>query len=215
MKKGLMIFMVLVLLPSCTMLDSKTGKGAIIGTTLGAVAGAAAGQAIGGDTESTLIGVAAGALIGGLAGTGAGYYMDKQEQALREALAQSEMASIKREGNIIALTLKGDVLFDYDSTAIKPGLYNEIKRIATVMVNYPETRINVEGHTDSSGSEKYNMELSKRRAEGVKNLLIQQGVTESRLNIIPYGETQPKATNTTKAGRLLNRRVEIRIVPIT
>lgn len=215
MKKGLMIFMALILLSSCSTLDSKTGKGAIIGTTLGAVAGAAAGQAIEGDTEGTLIGAAAGALIGGLTGTGVGYYMDKQEQALREALAQSEMASIKREGNIIALTLKGDVLFDYDSTAIKPGLYNEIERIATVMVNYPETRINIEGHTDSSGSEKYNMDLSKRRAEGVKNLLLQRGVTGSRLNVIPYGETQPRATNSTEAGRQLNRRVEIKIIPVT
>lgn len=215
MKKGLMIFMALILLSSCSTLDSKTGKGAIIGTTLGAVAGAAAGQAIEGDTEGTLIGAAAGALIGGLTGTGVGYYMDKQEQALREALAQSEMASIKREGNIIALTLKGDVLFDYDSTAIKPGLYNEIERIATVMVNYPETRINIEGHTDSSGSEKYNMDLSKRRAEGVKNLLLQRGVTGSRLNVIPYGETQPRATNSTESGRQLNRRVEIKIIPVT
>jgi len=215
MKKGLMIFMALVLLSSCSMLDTKTGKGAVIGTALGGLAGAAAGQAIGSDTESTLIGAAVGAALGGLAGTGVGYYMDKQEKALREALAKSEMASIKREGNIIALTLKGDVLFASDSTSIKPGLYNEIDRIATVMVNYPETRINIEGHTDSSGAEKYNMDLSKRRGDGVKNLLIQRGVADSRINVIPYGETQPKATNSTEAGRQLNRRVEIRIVPIT
>ena len=94
--------------------------------------------------------------------------MDKQEAEFRQALAQSEAAQVTREGNLLAITLKGDVTFDTDSTVVRPGLHNEIDRIAQVMVQYPETQIIVQGHTDSTGSESYNMDLSIRRALAVK-----------------------------------------------
>lgn len=202
----------LFMLASCAT-QSKTKKGAAYGAGGGAVAGAIAGQLIGGNTESTLIGAAIGAAVGGAAGAGVGYMMDKQEQDMRQALAESEAASIRREGNLLAITLRGDVTFDHDSAIVRPGLYTEIDRIANVMLQYPETLIRVEGHTDSTGTEEYNMDLSARRADSVKNLIVQKGVTPVRLETMAFGESSPVATNDTEAGRQMNRRVEIKIAP--
>lgn len=197
----------------CAAPQTKTGKGAMYGTAGGAAAGALAGQLIGRDTKGTLIGAAVGAAIGGLAGAGVGNYMDKQEAEFRQALGGSEAAQVSREGDLLAITLKGDVTFDTNSTVVRPGLYNEIDRIAQVMVQYPETQIIVQGHTDSTGSAEYNQSLSERRAEAVKNLILQRGVASSRITSMGYGETQPVATNDTPEGRQMNRRVEIRIKP--
>jgi outer membrane protein OmpA-like peptidoglycan-associated protein len=133
---------------------------------------------------------------------------------MREALAASEAAAVRREGDLLAITLKGDVTFDFDSVTVRPGLYREIDRIADIMIKYPETHIMVEGHTDSVGSESYNQRLSERRAEAVKNLLVQRGVDPYRVTVVGYGESRPVATNAEEAGRRLNRRVEIRIKPI-
>jgi outer membrane protein OmpA-like peptidoglycan-associated protein len=133
---------------------------------------------------------------------------------MREALAASEAAAVRREGDLLAITLKGDVTFDFDSVNVRPGLYNEIDRIAQIMVKYPQTQIVVEGHTDSVGAESYNQRLSERRAEAVKNLLVQRGVDPYRVTTIGYGESRPVATNAEAAGRQLNRRVEIRIKPV-
>jgi len=96
-------------------------------------------QVIGRDTKATLIGAAIGAAIGGLGGAGVGKMMDNQERDMREALAASEAASLQREGNLIAISLKGDVTFDTDSTVVRPGLYSEIDRIANVLVQYQQT----------------------------------------------------------------------------
>ena len=178
MKKILVVVLAAaVLATGCAAPQTKTGKGAIYGTAGGAAAGALAGQLIGRDTKGTLIGAAVGAAVGGLAGAGIGNYMDKQEAQLNQALGQSQAAQVTREGNLLAITLKGDVTFDTNSTAVRPGLYNEIDRIAQVMVQYPETQILVQGHTDSMGDAAYNQTLSERRAEAVKNLLIQRGVS--------------------------------------
>lgn len=197
----------------CAAPQTKTGKGAMYGTAGGAAAGALAGQLIGKDTKGTLIGAALGAAIGGLAGAGVGNYMDKQEADFRQALGGSEAAQVTREGDLLAITLKGDVTFDTNSTVVRPGLYNEIDRIAQVMVQYPETQIVVQGHTDSSGSDEYNQRLSERRAEAVKNLILQRGVDSSRITSMGYGESMPVASNNTPEGRQMNRRVEIRIKP--
>ena len=202
-----------VIATGCAAPQTNTGRGAVYGTAGGAAAGALAGQLIGRNTQSTLIGAAVGAAIGGLTGAGVGNYMDRQEAALNQALAQSQAAQITREGNLLAITLKGDVTFDTNSTYVRPGLYNEIDRIAQVMIQYPETQILVQGFTDSTGDAAYNQTLSERRAEAVKNLLIQRGVSPSRVTSIGYGENQPVATNATPEGRQMNRRVEIRIRP--
>jgi outer membrane protein OmpA-like peptidoglycan-associated protein len=202
-----------ILLVSCAPPQTKTGKGGAYGAAGGAVLGAIVGQAAGRDTESTLIGAAIGAAVGGAAGAGVGRMMDNQERDMREALAESEAAAIRREGDLIAISLKGDVTFDYDSAAVRPGLYSEIDRISNVLIKYPKTVILVEGHTDSSGSENYNMDLSQRRADSVKNLIVQSGVSSARIETMPYGESMPIADNSTETGRAMNRRVEIKVAP--
>jgi len=195
--------------------QTKTQKGAIYGAAGGAAAGAIAGQLIGRDTKSTLIGAAIGAAVGGLGGAGVGKMMDDQERDMRKALATSEAAAVTREGNLLAVTFKGDVTFDTNSTAVRPGLYSEINRVAGVLSQYPNTLVRVEGHTDSRGTNEYNQDLSNRRAAAVKTLLVQRGVAESRIEAVGFGETMPVATNDTEAGRARNRRVEIKIAPQT
>ena len=214
MKKGLWIAMIgMLVLGGCAAPQSNTGKGAAYGAAGGAIAGAVLGQAMGGATQGTLVGAAAGAAIGAAAGAGVGQMMDRQEAEMRDALAASEAAAVRREGELLAITLKGDVTFDLDSDVVRPGLFNELDRISQIMIKYPQTSILVEGHTDSTGSEAYNQQLSDRRANSVKKLLVQRGVPEFRINTIGYGESRPVVTNATPEGRQMNRRVEIRINP--
>jgi outer membrane protein OmpA-like peptidoglycan-associated protein len=201
-----------IILTACAP-QNKTQKGALYGAGGGALAGALVGQLIGGNTESTLIGTAIGAAVGGAAGAGVGNMMDNQERDMRQALATSEAAAVRREGNLLAISLKGDVTFDTDSAIVRPGLYTEIDRIANVLGQYPQTVIRVEGHTDSTGSEDYNMSLSSRRAESVKNLLLQRGLASTRVETMAFGESSPIASNDIEAGRMQNRRVEIIVAP--
>ena len=216
MKKIYVVGLALTLLLSggCANMNNM-GKGATYGTAGGAAAGALLGQAIGGNTKATLLGMAAGALIGGVAGTGVGYMMDKQEQDMRNALAQSEAIAIQREGNVLALTFRSDFTFAVNSAAIRPGLDSELTRVAQVLNAYPQTTLTVAGHTDSTGSEEYNQTLSQKRADSVKNALVQRGVAAYRINAVGYGESQPVGDNETEFGRQQNRRVEVRINPMT
>jgi len=207
----LLVFVFVIV--ACATPQTKTQKGAVYGAAGGAAAGAIIGQVIGRDHQSTLWGAAIGAAVGGLGGAGVGRMMDNQERDMREALAASEAAAIRREGNLLAVTFKGDVTFDTNSTVLKPGLYAEIDRVAGVLTRYPETLIRVEGHTDSVGAESYNMDLSVRRAYAVRDLLSQRGVSAARVEAIGFGESMPVATNDTEAGRQRNRRVEIKIAP--
>lgn len=207
---------------------TQTRTGTLVGTGVGTAVGAAAGQAIGHDTSSTLIGAAIGAAVGGLTGAAIGNYMDKQEQAMRQALANSEAASIQREQEVLAkaetdstkksvdvltVTFKSDYFFGVNSSTLLPAAYDELERVARVLKQYPETNILIAGHTDSTGSEDYNQKLSEKRAQAVKNALVGMGVDQSRITCIGYGEGKPIASNNTEAGRQQNRRVEIRIIP--
>jgi outer membrane protein OmpA-like peptidoglycan-associated protein len=207
---------------------TKMQTGVLIGSGAGAAVGAAAGQAIGRDTSSTLIGAAIGAAVGGLAGGAIGRYMDNQEASMRQALANVEGASIQRDKEVLAqagrdstqksvdvltVTFKSDYLFAVNSSTILPGAYDELNRVANVLRQYPETNIQIAGHTDSTGSVDTNQRLSERRAEAVKNALAGMGVNPSRLAMIGYGEGKPIASNNTEAGRQQNRRVEVRIIP--
>jgi len=211
------VYLCFVLLAGCAAPETqtKTQKGAIYGAAGGAAAGAIVGQVISHDTKGTLIGAAIGAAVGGLGGAGVGKMMDDQERDMRKAVASSEAASVSREGNLLAVTFKGDVTFDTNSTVLRPGLQSEINRVAGVLNQYPNTLVRVEGHTDSKGTDAYNMDLSNRRAMAVKNLLVQRGIADSRIEAVGYGETLPVATNDTEAGRQRNRRVEIKIAPQT
>ena len=199
---------VIWILPGCagqTHQQRGTGTGAAVGAGVGAILG----QAIGKNTESTLIGAGIGAILGGIAGNQIGAYMDRQEAELRSAIAASEASAIRREQDVLIATFKSEVMFDFDSALLKPGGQAEIARVATVLNKYPQTMLQVEGHTDSIGSEDYNQKLSERRANAVKNALIQQGVYEQRITAIGYGESQPISS-----ADALNRRVNIVITPI-
>jgi len=216
MKKMILIAVIgLFGISGCAAPQTKGGKGAGYGAAGGAAAGAILGQAISHNRKGTLLGAAAGAAVGAAAGYGVGHMMDKQEAEMRDALASSNAAAVKREGNLLAITLKGDVTFDLNSSVVKPGLVTDLDRIAHIMIKYPQTSIMVAGFTDSTGSETYNQRLSERRAESVKNMLVQQGVPPDRIKALGYGESRPVATNATPEGRQMNRRVEIRINPDT
>jgi outer membrane protein OmpA-like peptidoglycan-associated protein len=203
----------ILMLTACAGPQTKTQKGALYGSAGGAAAGALLGQAIGRDTKGTLWGAAIGAAVGGLGGAGVGRMMDNQERDMRDALASSNAAAIQREGDMLAVTFKGDVTFDTNSTMVKPGLYQELDRVAGIFQRYPDTLIRIEGHTDSVGSEQLNMDLSQRRADSVKNLLVQRGVASNRMETVGFGESMPVASNDTEAGRQQNRRVEIKVAP--
>lgn len=197
----------------CSQPMTRTQTGAAVGTGVGAAVGAGLGQAIGRDTESTLIGAAVGALAGGLTGGAIGNYMDKQENAMRQAVAAVDGASVQRNQNTLAVTFKSDILFPVNSAVLQPGANDEITRVAQVLTQYPATTITIAGHTDSTGSDALNQDLSERRANAVKSALAARGVAQARMTAIGFGESKPIADNSSEAGRTINRRVEITIVP--
>ncbi len=207
------LFLAMAALAGCAQPMTKTEKGALIGTGAGAATGAVLGQAIGRDTTSTLLGAAAGAAVGGLTGGLIGNYMDKQEQAMRQELANIEGANVKRNQDMLTVTFKSDILFGVDSASLKPGAFDEISRVARVLNQYPQTNITIAGHTDSSGSAEHNRQLSERRAANVKNALVGEGVNPARMTAIGYGASKPVADNSTAEGRQMNRRVTILITP--
>jgi len=189
---------------------SKQQSGTGVGAATGAGIGAILGQAIGKDTKGTLIGAGAGAIVGAIAGNQVGRYMDQQEREMREALDQQEQASIRRDRELLQATFDEDLFFDFDSAKLKEGGLRELDRVADVLNKYRKTTIMVEGHTDKSGPKEYNQKLSERRAEAVKNALIQRGVVEERIKAEGYGETKPVSSDPAQ-----NRRVELFIRPIT
>ena len=197
-----------IFIASCagtTNTEIKTKEGALVGAGVGAILG----QAIGHNRQSTLVGAGIGAALGGLGGSQVGAYMDRQQAALNNAVAASDAASIRRSQNVLTATFKSDFLFNFNSFTLKAGAYPELDRVARILNQYPQTRIRVEGHTDSRGSAEYNMKLSQRRAEAVANALIQRGVDPVRITTIGFGESQPVSSDAAA-----NRRVEIKIMPI-
>lgn len=212
-KMSILMLVSTLLLWGCAQPTTQTQKGAMYGTGIGAAVGAGLGQVIGGDTKSTLIGAGLGAALGGVAGGSIGRYMDNQETALNQQFAASDAASVQRTADVLAVTFKSDVLFDVGSASLKPGAYTEIDRVANVLLQYPQTTIQIAGHTDSTGSEELNQKLSERRALSVLNALANQGVAPARMRALGFGESQPIADNTTPEGRQHNRRVVVTITP--
>lgn len=214
MKKIILAIVIIIALSvsGCANMN-KTQKGAAWGSAIGTVVGAGVGYAVGGK-KGAAIGAGAGLVAGGLSGAAIGKYMDKQEAEMRQALADAEAASIQREQDVLTVSFKGDFVFDFDSAILKPGAYDEINRVAEVLIKYPKTTISIEGHTDSKGTEEYNLDLSKKRAEAVKDALIGKGLTPSRLKTIGFGESKPIADNDTAEGRQMNRRVRVVIIPV-
>ena len=184
----------------------KAKSGAAIGAAAGAIVGAVLGNNRG--HHSAKRGAVVGTLAGGAAGAIVGAMMDKQERELR----QIQGVNVERTaGNELKVTVRNDVLFDFNSSALRAASRDSIQQMANVFQNYPNTTLYVEGHTDSIGSVSYNKALSTRRADSVANYLEQLGVNGGRINTYGYGFSQPRATNSTAAGRQLNRRVEIHI----
>jgi len=204
-----------VLATGCAAPQNKQEQGTRTGALVGAASGALLGQLIGGNTKGTLIGAGVGALAGGVIGNQVGKMMDEQEAAMRRELAAAEVANIQRNADILAVTFKSDYLFAVGSANLNAGAFNEISRVSRVLNQYPDTSIQVAGHTDSTGSEQSNKTLSENRADNVKNALVGQGVHPNRITTIGFGESAPIADNSTEAGRLLNRRVIITITPRT
>lgn len=186
--------------------NAKTKKGAAIG----AAAGAAAGYLIGRDSKGALIGAAGGALIG----TAVGRYQDKQEAALRQQL-QGSGVDVTREGNNIVLEMPSGITFAFNSSDVNAKFYPVLDKVGATLVEYNQTTVNIVGHTDNVGSDSYNMELSRKRADSVARYLQSRGVDWNRLVVSGAGKSQPVASNDTEAGRAENRRVEITLVPIT
>lgn len=183
-----------------------TGTGAAAGAALGAIGGAIAGK--------PGKGAAIGAGVGALAGMGVGAYMDRQEAILRQKLAGSGVRVV-REGQHLRLIMPGNITFATNSADISPQFYTTLNAVATVLNEFPETQIEVSGHTDSTGNAEYNLRLSQQRAQRVAQYLVAQGVTPNRVFASGMGESMPIASNDTPEGRARNRRVEIRIQPTT
>jgi len=199
--------LIVMLLTSCATSEHKrtavgAGAGAVIGGGLGAIIGHQTGHAGAG----AAIGAATGALVGG----GIGYYLDKQAAELKQI---QEISNVRQERDRLVATLPNSMLFDVNSTVIKPGGIDGLAKIADILNRYHEETITVKGHTDSTGSEAYNQDLSQRRANAVADFLVGKGVNPGRVTAIGYGESLPIAGNDTEAGRLQNRRVEIEIIP--
>lgn len=186
---------------------SNTGAGAGIGALVGAGIGAAVA---GNKGQGALIGAGIGALAGG----SIGYYMDQQEKQLRQKMAGTGV-EVERVGDNIKLIMPGGITFRTGSSDILPQFYDPLNQVAAVLNQYPQSVINVIGHTDNVGSDQMNQQLSERRATSVANYLLSKGVIPERLNAYGMGESQPVADNNTDFGRQRNRRVEILIQPYT
>ena len=208
----------LVALSACTTLDpytreeqtARAQRNALIGAAAGAVAGLITGDSSMERKKRALVGAGIGALAGG----GVGAYMDRQEMRLRQELDRTGV-SVTRIGDNITLNMPGNVTFATDSADLNASFYDVLNSVALVLNEYEQTVIEVAGHTDSTGSDSYNQQLSERRAASVASYLATRNVRRDRMIEVGMGEQRPIAPNDTDAGRQANRRVELTLVPLT
>lgn len=202
---GLMLLSIIAfqLLFSCK--ASNTTKGGAIG----AGAGAAIGGLIGHKSDNTVVGAIIGATVGGAAGAVIGRQMDKQAEELQRDL---KGATVERVGEGILITFNSGLQFNFNSYELEAATKSNLDELAKTLNKYDDTDILIEGHTDSSGEDAYNLSLSNKRADAVKDYLKGKGVKAGRIDTEGYGESQPLESNDTEAGRAKNRRVEVAIV---
>ena len=210
-KKSLLVVLSLTILYSCDAVNNanNTQKGAVIGTTAGAVLGGVIGNNVG--DGNTALGAVIGGVVGGVAGGLIGKKMDKQAQRIEEEIPGAEVTRVG-EGIGITFDENSGVYFDTNKHNINAKSRENLNKLIGIFKEYPNTNIIVDGHTDSTGDDAYNMELSKKRANAVTSYLMQNGISSSRLTTYWHGETLPKYDNSTVEGRAKNRRVEIGVV---
>lgn len=200
---------------SACVTDPNTGEKKVSRTAIGGAGGLLAGALLGGLIGGKT-GRIVGAGIGGVAGAAVGYTMDKQIKELKEKTEGSGVDVTTTDGGkAILVNLPDGVTFDVASYTLKPEFRATLDQVAQSLAEYPDSLIDVYGHTDSTGSDTYNQTLSENRARTVANYLISRGVSASRVRSQGFGETMPVTTNDTAEGRTKNRRVEIKIVPVT
>ena len=170
--------------------------------------GAAAGAVIGKAAGNTALGAIIGATVGGVTGAVIGRKMDKQAEEIKKEVPDAEVV---RVGEGIVIEFKSQILFGFDQSNLTADARTNLDKLVTILQKYPDTDIEVQGHTDSKGTDRYNEALSKRRAAAVSNYLSGKGITPSRLTTKGFGETVPKYSNTSEEGQAQNRRVEFLI----
>ncbi len=217
-KLAFFVLAAVVFAAGCTTTDqygyqsrSNTRSGALLGAIGGALAGCAMNTSSG---EQCAKNAALGAGIGALAGAGVGQYMDRQQRELEQQLSGTGVG-IRREGDYIYLIMPSDVTFATNSASVTGSFMPVLVDVAATLNRYPQTAISVEGHADKRGDDQYNMTLSRQRAENVANVLARQAVDPARLNIVGFGETRPVDPGDNAAAYERNRRVEIKIIPLT
>ena len=200
---GVAFIILLTLAIGCKSLN-KTQKGAAVGTAGGAAVGAVIGKASG----NTALGAIIGATVGGVTGAVIGRKMDKQAEEIKNEVPG---AKVERVGEGIVVEFSDKILFAYDRADLSNAAENNLNKLADVLKKYPDTNIEIQGHTDNKGSDEYNLRLSERRANSVATYLRAKGILSSRVTTKGYGESAPKNANDTEAGRAENRRVDFLI----
>jgi outer membrane protein OmpA-like peptidoglycan-associated protein len=198
-----MVLSTVLILSGCASWN-KTQKGAAVGTAAGGSMGAVIGKASG----NTALGAIIGAAVGGATGAVIGHQMDKQAEEIKKTVPD---AKVERVGEGIIVEFSSKVLFGFDKSLISYDAKANLDKLVTVLNSYPDTNIELQGHTDSKGSESYNQNLSEERAGTVSGYLAGKGIASSRLTTKGFGETAPKYGNDTDDGRAENRRVEFLI----
>jgi outer membrane protein OmpA-like peptidoglycan-associated protein len=210
MKKIISLFALVSVVAGCTAVNPYTGQTQMSKATWGTALGAATGALIGSTQSSkgALIGALGGAAVGG----GVGYYLDVQAAELRAELASTGVQVVESDDSI-RLIMPGNITFKTDSADINSSFYPVLNSVAKVLNKYSDSTVMVSGHTDSTGSADYNLNLSRERAGSVASYLQGQGVKSSRFEVLGLGASNPIASNGTVDGRAQNRRVEIKIIP--
>jgi outer membrane protein OmpA-like peptidoglycan-associated protein len=189
---------------ACQSLNTQKEQGAVIGATGGAVVGAVVGHA----TGSTARGAIIGAAVGGAAGAIIGHQMDQKAKEIQGSVAG---ATVTRVGEGLVVTFESGLLFDFDSDRLRAESKKNLDNLASSLGSFGDSKLLLVGHTDNQGSDQYNLDLSRRRADAVATYLESHGVSVSRVETNGRGESEPIATNDTDAGRQQNRRVEAAI----
>lgn len=210
MKKLVSIFALTAIVSGCTTVNPYTGQTQTAKATWGTAIGATAGALIGSTQSSkgALVGALGGAALGG----GVGYYLDAQAAELRAELVSTGVQVVEGDDSI-RLIMPGNITFKTDSADINSSFYSVLNSVAKVLNKYNNSTVMVSGHTDSTGSAEYNLDLSRERANSVASYLQGQGVKSSRFEVLGLGSSNPIASNDTANGRAQNRRVEIKIIP--